>query len=474
LQGKKFEVSLLVTLLFIAITNGALLPPTTLSLREIHLVRCLTYISHRYFATGRSLVISSAATYRDVRQELIEDIHRTAFWPVVVTVNGNISKPNKTDFIDREGSYIILIPDGNIKSLKAEIEGLVKGQDNKFTRIWNSEARFVMAGASTFSMSTQTDIFDYFSKFRIYNCIIVSQENYVLDKECGRLNKFNGVDTGMKFGVYTWFPYQSSDRCTEVNDITILDSWVITAQGHFTKNANFFPRKISNSLNGCPMKAHVRDDHWYLTTEYVYYNDSNGNVRMYIGGLESPLLWVVLKHMNMTFVHVRTPEAFFGSMFAKEVYIALGSMGTHFLVKSYLDSTNSYYEARLRWYVPCSVKNPRWSSIFRILSVELWSVLFISILTAAISTTLVGRYSCTSEWQRYKNLTSSLTNVWAVILGVSVSTMPRAPSLRSLFLAWVCFLWPSAQCSRHLSQRFLLTPATKHQFRTWMSCSPRV
>jgi len=39
----------------------------------------------------------------------------------------------------------------------------------------------------------------------------------------------------------------------------------------------------------------------------------------------------------------------------------------------------------------------------------------------------------------YKTLTSSLTNVWAVILGVSVSTMPRAPSLRSLFLAWVCF-----------------------------------
>ena len=60
-------------------------------------------------------------------------------------------------------------------------------------------------------------------------------------------------------------------------------------------------------------------------------------------------------------------------------------------------------------------------------------------VVVAISTTLVGRYSCTSEWQVYKTLTSSLTNVWAVILGVSVSTMPRAPSLRSLFLAWVCF-----------------------------------
>jgi hypothetical protein len=32
-----------------------------------------------------------------------------------------------------------------------------------------------------------------------------------------------------------------------------------------------------------------------------------------------------------------------------------------------------------------------------------------------------------------------MTNVWAVILGVSVSMMPRAQSLRSLFIAWVCF-----------------------------------
>jgi len=58
---------------------------------------------------------------------------------------------------------------------------------------------------------------------------------------------------------------------------------------------------------------------------------------------------------------------------------------------------------------------------------------------AAISTTLVGRYSCTSEWQGYKTLTSSLTNLWAVIVGVAVSTMPRTPSLRLLFLAWMCF-----------------------------------
>ena len=445
LQNEKFMGILLVILLFTAITNGALLPSTSLRVREVHLVHCLTYsyISHRYFAPGRSLVISSPATYRHVQQKFIAEIHRNSIWPLVVTVDGNISIPDKSDFIDGDGSYVILIPDGNIKIFKAEINGLAEGPHG-YTRLWNSEARFVVAGANEFSMSQQMEIFDFFSKLRIYNCIILSQEHYVIYKEYSRPIKLNYVDTGMKLVVYTWFPYQSSDRCTEVNDITLLDSWVISIQGHFTKNTDLFPRKISNNLNGCPMKAIVREGNSDFSTKYIQYNDSNGNVGMHIEGLEYDLLRVILQQMNMTFVHVPTPEDFklrkelinnlFRALFGKEAYIALGEMGTHFFIDSFFDYTNTYNQMTARWYVPCSDKYPRWSSMFRILSVELWLVLIISIVTAAISTTLVGRYSCTSEWQGYKTLTSSLTNVWAVILGVSVS-MPGAPSLRLLFIA---------------------------------------
>ena len=448
LQNEKFEDILLVTLVFSAITNGAFPPSKLFSLQEVHLVRCLTYISQRYFAPGRSVVISSPANYGDMQQELIAEIHRNFIWPVVVTVDGNINKANKTDFIDRNGSYIILIPDGDFKYFHDEIFGLIVGRKNESTRFWNSEARFVVAGANEFSMTQQRQIFEYFSKLRIYNCIIVSQVHYILEKEYSRPINLNDVDTGMKLGVYTWFPYQSSDRCTEVNDIILMDSWVISAQGYFTKNIDLFPRKIRNNLNGCPLNVVVRDCHWGITTNYVHYNDSNGNVRRYIEGLEYDLLRVVLQKMNMAFVHVPTPESFkignssvyhlARAMFEKDVYIALGQVGTHPFV-SHFDYTNTYYMMSVRWYVPCSVKNPRWSSIFRTMSVELWLVLIISIVIAAISTTLVGRYSCILEWQGYKTLTSSLTNIWAVILGVSVSTMPRIPSVRSLFLSWVCF-----------------------------------
>jgi hypothetical protein len=393
-------------------------------------------------------LISSLDTYRDVQQELAAEIHGSSNWPVVVTVDGNISIPEKSDLIDRDGNYIILIPDGNIKSFKAEINGLAE-KHFRNTRLWDSEARFVVAGANEFSMSQRMNIFDHFSKMRIYNCIIISKVHDVIDKEYSRPISVKDEDTGMKLDVYTWFPYQSSNSCTEVNDIILLDSWIISAEGHFTKNTDLFPGKISNSLNGCPMKALVRDGNWYFSTYYVNYVNSNENVVTEVTGMEMDLLKVVLQQMNMTFVDALIPvdfEIFNGltdnlinAMLLKEVYIVLGALEKGYLIDPFLDSTNSFNTMSFSWYVPCSAIYTGWSSMFEILSVELWLVLIISIVIAAISTTLVGRYSCTSEWQGYKTLTSSLTNVWAVILGVAVSAMPRAPSLRSLFLAWVCF-----------------------------------
>jgi len=215
-----------------------------------------------------------------VQQEFIAEIHPTSLWPVIVIVDGNISIPDKSDFIDRDGSYIILIPDGNIKNFKAEINGLAEGPHG-YTRLWNSEARFVGAGANEFSLSQQMHIFDHFSKIRIYNCIIISQEHFVIDKEYSRPIKVNDVEAGMELGVYTWFPYQSSDSCTEVNDITLLDSWVISAPGQFNKNTDVFPGKISKSLKRGPLKAVVKDGHWYFTTNFINYVDADGYDRRY-------------------------------------------------------------------------------------------------------------------------------------------------------------------------------------------------
>jgi hypothetical protein len=462
-------------MLFSACANGALMTSNTFSIQELHLVRCLTHISHRYFAPGRALVISAPSNYRDVQQELIAEIHRSAIWPTVVTVDGNISNPHQTDFIGRDGRYIILIPDRNIKSLAVEFTGLA-ARRGKFSRPWNSEALFVVAAANELSIFQQKSMFHFLSQIRIYNCIIVRQEHYVLNKEYSRPINVNDVDTGMKLAVYTWFPYQSSDRCTEVNDITLLESWFISAQGHFTKNTDLFPRKIGNRLNGCPMKTFVRDNRDYFTTKYFYNTYSNGSVVRNVRGLEIKLLQVVLHQMNMTFFHVPKTDNFEKdqenlsrnlnmALYEKEIFIALGNIAAPLLWNPYIETTSVYFFTSIHWYVPCSIKYPRCSSVFRILSVELWLILLISIVIVVIIITLVGRYSCTSEWQGYKTLTSSLTNIFAVMLGVAVSTMPRTPSLRSLFLAWVCFSVAFSTVFQAFLTTFLIDSGYKRPIR---------
>jgi len=119
-------------------------------------------------------VISSPAKYRHVQQEVIAEIHRTSIWTIVVIADGNIRIPENSYFVGRDGGYVILIPDGDIKNFLVPFNELA-AQCFGFTRLWNSETKFIVAEANEFSMSQQKKIIDYFSKLRIYNCIIITQ-----------------------------------------------------------------------------------------------------------------------------------------------------------------------------------------------------------------------------------------------------------------------------------------------------------
>ena len=136
--------------------------------------------------------------------------------------------------------------------------------------------------------------YSIFFKFRIYNCTIVSPEQDVIEDEYGTKINENNVHKIVKLVVYTWSPYQSSDSCTEVQYINLLVRLFNSAQAHFSKNTELFPRKVRSNLNGYPMKAIVDDSDWNLTTNYINETDSNGNVVMKVAGMEMDLLRVVL------------------------------------------------------------------------------------------------------------------------------------------------------------------------------------
>jgi hypothetical protein len=149
-------------------------------------------------------------------------------------------------------------------------------------------------------------------------------------------------------------------------NITLLDSWVISAQGHFTNNTELFPVEIRKGFNICPMKTVVRDGRGFVATCYVRGKNSSWiNVR----GFEMDVLRITLQQMNMAFVHVPTPEGFelreesvnnlVSAMIAKEAFIVLGSVTRNLSLYNIFEITDSYLATTIRWFVPCSVKYER-------------------------------------------------------------------------------------------------------------------
>jgi hypothetical protein len=115
------------------------------------------------------------------------------------------------------------------------------------------------------------------------------------------------------------------------------------------------------------MKAIVINSESDFTMIYNTHLDSNGSVVTEVYGTEMELLKLVLKQMNMTFIHVTIRENYIliKAVLENEAFIALvGKLKTNFLNKLFVCSS-SYYFTRLRWYVPCSIKYPRWSNILK-------------------------------------------------------------------------------------------------------------
>jgi hypothetical protein len=98
---------------------------------------------------------------------------------------------------------------------------------------------------------------------------------------------------------------------------------------------------------------------------------------------------------------------------------------------------------------------------------SLWFATAATVALVSCVTAFVGRNGCgISEWRVYTSVKSSFTDAWAVILGVSVSAMPRTLSLHLLSLAWVTFSLPFNAASQTFLTTFLIHAGYHPPIRT--------
>jgi hypothetical protein len=346
---------------------------------------------------------------------------------------------------------------------------------------WNPRARFVVAVANICrtcdAEKLSQRILEETWKQKIVDVIILVPSNYVSQNQ-----DTNHSGTGDKLvkkypvlGLYTWFPYRSSNQCTTVDKAVLLDMWLMRGGGRFFRNYFLFPKKINSNLHGCELRVSTTPT--TFAVKGVTQNYGNTNI-IYEDGWEIRLINVITETMNIkkkflpparNFREMQEKSGNFTGYMAHLIFdkadIAFGA-----LVKSenstyLMDVTISYQQSKWEWYVPCPVKFARWKSIFRVFSASLWLTIFLSTLLANFTIVFLAKFRIT-ERKSFKRFVNAITDVWAVIIGISVSVMPRTTPVRLFFFSWICYSLAINTVFQAYLTTFLIDPGFEKSIST--------
>ena len=436
--------------------------PSTLD--NLHLVRCLRKISEQYLPETQTLAVVWTQNYhlyhknttsgmkptsefdgqdcrymmckaeRDHSSELtninnLVDLLLPALNRWTIFVFGKTTERNIVTY-SVCGSYIILTT--SVTVLQNQLQRLSNGI------YWNPGGRFVVALLNNFfdpPLIAQWVLKELWKR-KITDSVVV-----VPNGEGERIPALN---------AYTWYPYQSTLQCTEVKNITLLDTWVKKGNGYFMKKTDLFPQKISKNLHGCPMRIATTETIFTVKDPYlVSLRQSNTTKLMYKDGWEVKLLEIITGTMNMTQHYLYPIDDFWNMIdshgnyagFTRELVndradISLGLLILRAPLPSIVVSTRPHHWGQLSWYVPCGTRYPRWMSISLMFSGSVWVFLMMSVVLSVLVITALARFSDDSL---YKTESDAFFSTWASILSVSVPAMPRTWPVRCFFMSWVCY-----------------------------------
>ncbi|PNF30095.1 hypothetical protein B7P43_G03135 [Cryptotermes secundus] len=370
----------------------------------------------------------------------------------------------------KHGSYILFVcwkSVNDVSGIAVDFNEHLLNLSN--TSSWNPEARFLVVvqqdRVSHDPGVLVRNLLQELWNFKVINSVILVQIwNKIADYTS--LNK-------AVFGLYTWIPYHSPDRCAEVLDIAELDLWSSEGHGGFIYNYPLFPPKIFNDLQGCPI--------FILAAEYppfiIFLQHDARNTSKKLVFQEGPvmrLLKTVSSKMNMTenITGVENDRVF-PELFTKikdgKFDVLFSPLSLLHFGKTFLDETYVLYQKRGRFVVPCGQTFSRWNSVIRVFSPDLWLTVFLSMLIACILmlclTVCLNKFS-QSEYQVYQTLSSCLISIWAVLLGLSVSVMPRSDTFRVFFSTWLLYCLAVNTVFQAFLTTFLINPGRERHIES--------
>ena len=394
------------------------------TMEQTYLASCVTEIVCQHFIPDRTVLVSSTGNENDLLNYLLKNI-QLSYCPLQVSHPWSSSAENPGQYYDKIGSYVILIRDKN--DIKEQSPHLINRAG------WNNRARLLTVVTLREDNTKQ-------------QALLVMQE---LWENMKVLDMVVLVQSETEFHLYTWFPYWS-DKCQNITDAVLLNKWTWKNGGEFAKNETLFPYKLPDNFKGCLIKLVVP---YHGTFEITYFFEflKGLNFTVQIDAKE----WEINPNIYAAIENALADVLF------DEAEIAFGGIPLLKAASDFADPSLPYYQTQYMWYVPCAKPLNRLEAVSHIFSTSLWVTLITFMFLTAVIMWCIARI--TLESHTYKTISSVFYNVWAVVMGVSVTQMPRTLHLRLVIFPWICYCFAISTVFQIFFTSYLVDPGLQTQ-----------
>jgi hypothetical protein len=341
-------------------------------------------------------------------------------------------------------------------------------------RTLNHKAMFLIVICSGTSLPPQVTAFrilqDMWASYNIKDVLLLIPYVHATESYMNTLHDDKEIND-KEFGLYTWHPHSSEGNCANVN-LNLIDKWLVKDKGEFIYNANLFPDKFSGDFMGCTVKVATG-----ILPSIV--DELPDGINKKYCGWELNFLANILERLNLSaefkvlFPNNKSSVEFRTDFIRETAYgeadISIGGLVMSEEVESLVDFTVSYKEIALKWYVPCAKYVDRCEAVLKMFSLGTW----ISIHSVNFLVAVIMRFIATHvynhqfrESYNYTTFNSCLYTVCAIILGVSVSQLPRTPPLRMFFSIVLCYSIALSTILQTYFASFLVSPRLEIQINS--------
>ncbi|KDR22852.1 hypothetical protein L798_00169 [Zootermopsis nevadensis] len=443
---------------------GLLRDDGVLSVKQRHMVVCVVTIAKGHFSPGQSTLVSfpnagqgisrrTLAQYRTNTEmhmlcHTLQNMHEQMLW-LIGTSSLYVSLNTGYETYWKIDHYIIFTWSGEEQDsvTDAVIDQVQKLKDSSW---WNNKAEFLVVVTEYHTKNDSQLALEIlrilWTSYRILNVIVLIPQTINLQP---MMDTHDGNIKTSTFDLHTWFPYQSEIECADVRNTIVIDRWILEGEGRFLKEVPLFPAKIHKNFHGCPLKISAIDVQPLVVKDN--YIDEDNKMRPVYSGLEVECCRSITTALNMTPVFVPVTTAglqarvdLISDLEDGSTDVAFGAFPLHELIYSLVDSTISYIDDYMSWYVPCGKPVPRMEKITKMFTVSVWLMIGLVFVLSVVMTWLIAKRAqncAVNESSGYATVSDSVQNLWAVTLGLAVRELPRTGKLRSYFclFVWYCF-----------------------------------